>query len=249
MSEERKLYKIQQLLPEPDDEGNYDWVESCNAVHEIRKIFVSKVSEEVDEQIKTNKVTLETIHNEWSGGKLLITRNNTRLLRYLLPRYGIYIQNIKSIRSAPPGSNEGNLATVKIRTEDTSRIMDFIHENKEFRAFRVFKHADLPDLTGNGTLAFFANVSANMLGMLRGKTFRIVSSNTAVRQLFYERAMYINDKYKFGCSFDYDEYDYTLEIRVYERTNEPNPWIRYAVVTILTGDGMPNSWTYKEAEE
>ena len=207
------------------------------------------------------------IENEWDVAKLLITSMNYKLLLFHLPQYGLYVEKISPIPVVYPRIPHGlgfHLQTgdprqphvVSVRSEDISRVAEFIKECPEFRAYRIFKHGlNFRALEKKNVIGIICESTKNMLHLYPGKTFYITSKNKKLRQLFYEKAVQINEEDDLGCSFDYDEYDYTLEIRAYKRFKEvrlvsddgvvftENVFHRWAIVTILYGKDLPNSWS------
>ena len=198
------------------------------------------------------------IEHEWDVAKILVTNMDFKLLLYILPQYGLYIQSLAPI----PVTYEDRTQEfqirfedaklpyiVTVRTEDTSRVADFIQEHKEFRAYRIFKHGMYyDDLEKSSVIGLICDVTKNMLHLFPGKTFHIDSKDRKLRDLFYEKAVEINKEDDLGCSFDYDEYDYTLNIRKYKRFKD-GEFYRWAVITILYGEDLPNSWSMRDEGE
>ncbi len=205
------------------------------------------------------------IEHEWDVAKLLITNIDFKLLLYTLPQYGLYIQSLVPIPICyEDGVQEFPIRyededqfedtklrfedaklpyVVTVRTEDLSRVADFIQECPGFRAYRIFKHGmNFRDIAKKNVIGIICETTKNMLHLYPGKTFCIASKNKKLRQIFYEKAVQINEEYNLGCSFDYDEYDYTLEIRAYKRFKD-GEFHRWAVVTILYGEDLPNVWS------
>lgn len=176
------------------------------------------------------------MEHDWHIAKLLLLRAHPKILSYVLPKYNIYLQSLDplykrsrgpGISGAPPAYHLPNIAVV--RTLDLDTVVDFIQENPEFQAHKIFKHGDCfgHEDHPNG---FRGNVVKNVLALCRGSTLRIKSNDKEQRGKFYKTAREFNLEDKFGCSFDYDRYDYTLEIKRY---NKPNG--KFVLVTILYG--------------
>ncbi len=192
------------------------------------------------------------IEHEWDAAKLLVTKMDAKMLLYTLPRYGLYIQSLIPIPICYEDRTQEfaiRFADAKlpyivtVRTEDTSRIAEFIREHPEFRAYRIFKHGvNFSALEKKNMIGIVCETTKNMLHLYPGKTFYIASNNKKLREIFYEKAVQINEEDELGCSFDYDEYDYTLEIRTYKRLKD-DEFRAWAVVTILYGEDLPNSWS------
>lgn len=210
------------------------------------------------------------IEQEWDVAKLLVTKMNYKLLLFHLPQYGLYVEKISPIPVVHPKTPHGlgfHLQTgdpkhphiVSVRSEELSRIAEFIQECPEFQAYRIFKHGmNFRDIAKKNVIGLVCETTKNMLHLYPGKTFYVTSKNKKLRDIFYEKAVEINEEDNLGCSFDYDEYDYTLEIRAYKRFKEEqqvaddgriiveNIFHRWAVVAILYGEDLPNSWNMRD---
>jgi len=194
------------------------------------------------------------IEHEWDVAKLLITNMNYKLLLFHLPQYGLYVEKITPISVVYPKPPHGmgvHLRTgdpkqphiVSVRSKHISHVVDFIQECPEFQASRIFKHGmNFRDIAKKNVIGIVCETTKNMLHLYRGKTFYITSKSKKLRQIFYEKAVQINEEDNLGCSFDYDEYDYTLEIRACKRFKD-GEFHRWAVVTILYGEDLSNSWS------
>lgn len=197
------------------------------------------------------------IEHEWEIAKMLITSCDYKMLLFKLPQYGLYLQSLSPIPVAykkRPIGIQIHFAQAKtphiavIRTQKTDNVTTFIQNEKQFRAYRIFKHAMyLPTLEKQHIIGLVCDTTKNMLHLLPEKTFRIKSNDVELRNLFYEKAVEINEQDNLGCSFDYDEYDYVLEIRKYKRFLD-GLFHRWAVITIVYGADMPNSWSIENSE-
>jgi len=199
-------------------------------------------------------ITEHYIETEWSLSKILVTNlRSFKVFLYLLPQYGLYLQSLRPIptylEDAPPGprilfenSRTPHIATV--RTLDPDNVIEFIHANPDFKMSKVFKHGMYHrDFTRLCVGGLAKNTVKNMMGLFPGETFRIVSTSKTLRDIFYEDAVLINQENNFSCEFDYDEYDYVLEIRPYKRYKD-GKFHSWAIVTVLHGDSLPNTWKY-----
>ncbi len=170
------------------------------------------------------------IEHEWDIAKLLITNCNYKMLLFKLPQYGLYLQSIAPIplvhEKTPMGlgfhfrdRKQPHVAIV--RTQNNDAVAKFIQGERQFEASKIFKHGlYFPTLDKHYTIGFVCNTVKNMLHLCEGKTIRIVSKNRALRDLFYEKAVTINEEDDTKCMFDYDKYDYVLDIRPYKRYHD-----------------------------
>lgn len=196
-----------------------------------------------------------TIEHEWVIAKLLVTNCNYKMLFYTLPQYGLYLQAIAPIplvhKRGPlglgfhfqPSTSRPRIPhVITVRTEDKDNVSKFILSERQFEASKIFKHGlYFPALEKHYLIGFVCNTVKNMLHLCKGKTIRIVSKSKTLRDLFYEKAVPINKEDATECTFDYDEYDYVLDIRPYKRLLE-GKFHTWAVVTILYGEDMTNHW-------
>jgi len=191
------------------------------------------------------------IEKNWDVAKLLVLEMDYKMFLFTAPQYGLYVQSITPVTKCHEDQSSKtqiqfgdaklpHIATV--RTLHKSRISDFIQEYKEFKMYRIFKHGMYyKDLSKESVIGLICDATKNMLHLLPGRTFRIDSKNKMLRESFYQKAVQINKDDELGCSLDYDEYDYTLEIRPYKRFKD-GEFYRWAVITILYGEDMPNTW-------
>ncbi len=193
------------------------------------------------------------IENEWDVAKLLVTNMNHKMIMFKLPQYGLYVEKISPILVDHP--RQPHIVSVRIRPNiifsgtsppvslPQQSVAKFIQECPEFRAYRIFKHGtNFSGIEKKNVIGIICETTKNMLHLYPGKTFNISSKNKELRKLFYEKAVQINEEDKLGCLFDYDKYDYTLEIRAYKRFKD-DKFHRWAVITILYGKDLPNSWS------
>jgi len=198
-------------------------------------------------------LTEHEIESKWEIAKLLITTPMSyKILLYTLPQYGLYLQSLRPIRTVfKPEPKAGPRIFFRdpkfahiaaVRTENIENVVDFIQEQKRFQAMRIFKHGrHYKTLESGRYMGLVCNTVKNMMALKSGSVFRITSQDKKMRDVFYATAIRINEEDNLGCSFDYDEYDYTLEIRKYNRywNNELDS---YCIVTILYGDDLPNHY-------
>ncbi len=194
-------------------------------------------------------VSQKEIESVWVVYKLLITGiTNYKMLAFKLGQFDIYLQNLEPIQSIGRArvGNTWYMKTQKrspyiatVRTPFKGNVDAFIAEMKEFRTYRIFKSALWSKPKKHTT--FTGRVLMNALGLRAGKTFYITSEDKKLRTFFYEMAVVLNKEHDFGCTFDYDVYDYKLEIKKY---NKPNG--QTALITVMSGKDMPND--YKTTE-
>lgn len=186
-------------------------------------------------------VTQKEIETKWGLHKLLITGlKSQKLLAFKLGQFNIYLQTYKPlgfrVREHDTVVPYGTPYLAVVRTPFKGNVIRFIWEMKEFQALRIFKTATrmhkIEKMNG-----FACECITNALGLKSGKTFYISSMDKEMRDLFYRHALHINDEHNFGCKFDFDDYDYKFEIRKYIR-----PDGRISLVTIMSGEDMPNDW-------
>jgi len=191
------------------------------------------------------------IQKDWGIHKLLITGDRSQsYLAFRLGQFDIYLQAYEPIirvstdKNAPGFWNTPYIAVV--RTPCRLNINAFVKEMKEFKAYKIFKWG--PYLRDDMYIAFVHNCVKNAMGIRQGSTFYIdapnnkgESHNLRFKKIFYEQAVFMNKDCSFGCKFDYDEYDYKFEIRTYRKPNG-----QLAIVTIMSGDDMPNDWRTSE---
>lgn len=191
------------------------------------------------------------IEHEWDVAKLLITNMDYKMFLFKLPQYGLYLQSLNAVpvayRERPPGvqihfGDSKMPQLVVVRTQEQDSVAAFIQCEKQFQAYRIFKHAiHFSSLDKYCIIEFVCNTMKNVLYLFPGRTFRVKSDDVELRKLFYEKGAVINEQDELGCSFDYDDYDYTLDIRKYRRYLD-GEFHRWAVITVLSGPGMRNSW-------
>lgn len=191
------------------------------------------------------------IQEDWGIHKLLITGvKSKKYLAFRLGQFDIYLQDYTPIirssteKDAPAYWNTPYIAIV--RTPCRLNVSAFIKEMREFRVYKIFKWG--PYLTDIRYFGFIDTCMMNAMGLRQGSTFYIDapnnkgdSSNLKFKKLFYERAVKLNEEHNFGCKFDYDEYDYKFEVRTYRKPNG-----NLAIVTVMSGDDMPNDWRTSE---
>lgn len=208
------------------------------------------------------------IEKEWPVAKLLVTNIDYKMIFFKLGMHGIYVQSLTPIpicypskpRHMPRNSVQYNFADAKmphiltVRSKDPKAFARFIQSEPEFQASRIFKSGlYFNSLKKEHVIGLVCDTIKNMLclkkftlmpvrGLFsRAITFRIKSDNRALRNMFYEKAVEINESDKLGHYFDHDVYDYTLWIRAYKRFLD-GEFHKWAVVTILYGKNLLNYW-------
>lgn len=191
------------------------------------------------------------IETEWPISKLLVTKCDHKMFFYKAGKHGLYIQSISPIpvvyekRRLGIQYDFGDPKTphiVTVRSADPFAPARFVQAERAFRTARIFKHGMyFPTLEPSRTIGFVCEVTKNMLHLKPGSVFRIKCDNRDLRDIFYEKAKDINGTDNLNCRFDYDVWDYTLDIRTYKRylNEEFHTW---AIVTILYGFDLLNHW-------
>jgi len=181
------------------------------------------------------------IEHDWPVTKLLINRCFPKLLSFYLAKHDIYLQDLDPVMKVGQNQKDKSFRPhfAVVRTLDMENVVQFIRENPEFQTHKIFKHGvyfdKLEDIYG-----LLANSVKNALSLRKNKVFYIKSLDREIRDTAYKMAVKFNEQENFGCSFDYDEYDYVLEFKKYIRDNG-----RWAVVSIMYGEDMPNHWNMK----
>jgi len=191
------------------------------------------------------------IETEWPISKLLVTKCDYKMLFYKAGKHGLYVQSITPTpvvyekRRLGIQYDFGDPKTphiMTVRSADPFAPVRFVQAERAFRAAKIFKHGlYFPTLELNRTIGFVCEVTKNMLHLRPGSVFRIKCDNRDLRDVFYEKAKDINGTDNLNCRFDYDVWDYTLDIRTYKRylNEEFHTW---AIVTILYGFDLLNHW-------
>lgn len=194
------------------------------------------------------------IEHNWELAKLLITdMNSYKMFLFKAPMYQLYVQSLRPANKfiGTQGikyhfRDPKDPHVVVVRTENMDFVHNFIQEQPQFKAMKIFKHGIYFRSLDEDVVKGFASESVmNMMGLRPGATFRIKSSNKPLRDLFYQKALQHNEEHGFGCKFDYDKYDYVLEIRAYKKYKDKEH-IGWSIFTILYGDDMPNYWGMKK---
>lgn len=194
------------------------------------------------------------VETEWPISKLLVTKCDYKMFFYRAGKHGLYVQSISPIpvvyekRRLGIQYDFGDPKTphiVTVRSADPFAPVRFVQAERDFRAAKIFKHGMyFPTLDLNRTIGFVCEVTKNMLHLRPGSVFRIKCNNHDLRDIFYEKAKDINGTDNLNCRFDYDVWDYTLDIRTYKRylNEEFHTW---AIVTILYGFDLLNHWNMR----
>lgn len=194
------------------------------------------------------------IETEWSISKLLVTNCDYKMLLYKAGKHGLYVQSITPIpvvhekRPLGIGYHFWDIKIphiVTVRSADPFAPTRFVQAERDFRAAKIFKHGMyFPTLEPKCTIGFVCEVTKNMLHLKPGSVFRIKCDNHDLRDLFYEKATDINGTDNLNCRFDYDVWDYTLDIRTYKRYLNKE-FHTNALVTILYGFDLLNHWNMR----
>ncbi len=181
------------------------------------------------------------IETKWGIHKLLITGvKNKNMLAFKLGQFDIYLQSLEVLIPDTDGESWWKTPVVAVvRTPNRNNVYAFIKEMTEFKAYKIFKHGvNMPRERLRG---FACNNVMNMMGLRPDSMFYIKCEDVEIRNLFYTESIRLADQHEFDCDFDFDDYDYALEIRVYERLSG-----NLAVVTIMSGPDMPNDYRTSE---
>jgi hypothetical protein len=175
--------------------------------------------------------------------KILVTANaNFNYLAFKLGRRDIYIYNVKTLETDP---NKNALALpmlVETRSKRTVDTQLFVVEEKQFKAYKIFKHGN-GFLKDKDVVGLAANTMKNVLNMFNSpKTFYIDSDSKDLRDIFYNIGVRINEEDQTGHNFDFEIYDYRLIIKKYNIINHYYDFCDFSVFTCLTGKEMPNYW-------
>lgn len=189
------------------------------------------------------------IEHDWEISKLLVTRMGSyKVFIFMAGTHGVYIQSLRQATKfleSPQGvkyhfGESKDPHIVVVRSEYVEYVHEFLQRHPEFGAMKIFKHGlDFKTLEVDAVKGFASNNVNNMMGLRPGATFRIKSDSKILRDLFYQKALEHNAEHEFGCKFDYDEYDYVLEIRAYKKFKDKEH-VGWAIFTVLYGDDMPN---------
>ena len=195
------------------------------------------------------------IEHEWELAKLLVTHiTSYKVFLFATATHGVYVQSFRPVNKfiAKPQGVKYHFGEVKdphvviVRTENIDHVHDFIQEQPQFGAMKIFKHGlCFKSLDADVVKGFASTNVMNMMGLRPEATFRIKSDSKTLRDLFYQKALEHNEEHNFGCAFDYDEYDYVLEIRAYKKYKDKEH-IGWAIFTMLYGDDMPNCYIAEE---
>ena len=187
--------------------------------------------------------------SEWEIAKLLVTRMTSyKMFLYKAGAHGIYVQSLRPANrfiESPVGvkyhfGNTKDPHVVIVRSETMDNVYGFIRRQPQFGIMKIFKHGLTFSTLEEDVVKGFASTNVmNMMGIRPEATFRIQSDSKTLRDLFYQKALEHNEEHNFGCAFDYDTYDYVLEIRAYKRYRDKEH-VGWSIFTILHGDDMPN---------
>jgi len=116
------------------------------------------------------------------------------------------------------GSKANAPAFATVRYAKERDLDNFINElGLEAKVRRVFKAGKyFRESNVNMQKNFLWRTAENLLGLLPGKTLRVMCKDADLRKLFFDVLTEANEKNKFGCTFDYDNYDLEVELRPYK---------------------------------
>jgi len=148
--------------------------------------------------------------------KLLISGvSDPYYLAYRLGKFNIYLQQFRLLETGSK-ANAPAFATVRYaKEEDLNNFMNELSlEAKVRRVFKTGKYFREGNV--NTQKNFLWRTAENLLGLLPRKTFRVICKDADLRKLFFNVLTEANEKNKFGCKFDYDNYDLEVELRPYK---------------------------------
>ena len=172
------------------------------------------------------------IEHEWELTKLLTVGISKKLLAFLCGKDEIYLQSFESVKKTGRYRKDRienpHIAVVRyILEEDIDKFVLRFKDDDRAIVRRIFKSTkDVKDL--RKIRSFAGNVMKNVLHMCKGKSIYITSKSAVVRDIFYEIGVDFNKEDKLDVTFDYLNYDYTLELKVYPREEG-----KYAIITYL----------------
>ena len=182
------------------------------------------------------------IERNWAVSKLLLSQGvESRMVAFNLGQCNIFLEALYCLRTSLQCRDAILPFIATVRSQSTQEPINFIKRFPEYRGHKIFKHAN-GFRHGEDYYGLATNVVKNMLGLRPNKIFYISSDNLELRQFFYSTAVRFNKENDFGCSFDYDDYDYKLTVKKYDIVGKFGCVISYSVVTYLEGQDMPNSW-------
>jgi hypothetical protein len=190
------------------------------------------------------------IEKNWEVSKILVTENaQPNYLAYKLGSWEIYVHKMKSIITDIKRSTYQLPMLVEVRSKEKVDIQAFILGEKQFRAYRIFKHGEgfykMEDCIG-----LVANTMKSMLHHFKEPTtFYIDCKSEGLRKAFYEMGERINTEDQTRHTFDFETYDYKLIIKKYDtyigEDNKPF-YTGSQIFTAITGKDMQNTWNQEE---
>lgn len=179
------------------------------------------------------------METQWELYKLLITgKASDKYIMFVAGTYGIFVQAINRIVTTNHTNAEAYPAVVVMRTQSKTNIEDLIANEPRLQAMRIFKSGNYFRRREQAR-GFLWNVMKNMTGFCKDKTVRIKSDHKWVSKMAYEIGLEATKETQTRVSYDYDQYDYTMEIRVYRKVTGI-----LHIVAILYGDNMPNHYKH-----
>lgn len=147
--------------------------------------------------------------------KFLVQDSDQSYIAYKFARFGIYVDNVRSILTT--GRMFQDPAIVIVRYRKYEQLINLINNvDKKLQPKRIFKtlRTKYPDMIDG----FIKNCAKNFCGICKGLTIRVVcKEDSELQNKFYSTFKKINTKEKFKCKFDYDSYDVEFVIRKYQK--------------------------------
>jgi len=138
-------------------------------------------------------------------------------LAYELGKHDIALQQYRVIKTNENVHLNPKMAVIRYNKDEDIRA--FI-EKSGIKAFRIFKKGRFRKAKFKSFLYSTAN---NLLGLTKGGTIRIWSKDEKLQKKFYDVCLRVNAEQKFNVTFDYDKYDVSVQLRLY---NEPDAvWV------------------------
>lgn len=162
--------------------------------------------------------------------KFLLYAKNKNEIYYELGKRNIYVCNAKFLKPTKSPKTEHGIYMVKAVTDEPERISEFISKT-DLKVIRIFKTALIRNKS-KLPKGFLYSTSKNFCGMFggnkenntEGKTIRIYSKSTGLRDAFYKYMNEVTKEYNFNCRFDYDNYDLTFAVKKI-KTNDDKTYL------------------------
>jgi hypothetical protein len=167
--------------------------------------------------------------------KIYTTSSHTNYLAWQFGMHEIYLERVKPLYDQPMSSDTfSNPSISVVRCKNTRRLqMCLALIDKRLNAERVFKTAYYSGKKKEINKAFIYKVAKNFLHLTTGKTIRIFSKSSTLRDSFFKIFVEVNEEEKTKCKFDFDEYDVLLTIRVFKGKKK--------TIVVVTSSGIWHS--------